>query len=46
MDRRFSAAAKNFHHVLPVTDPDDYEAILSGLKNDEGLSASTLAICT
>ena len=33
------AAAKNFHHVLPVTDPNDYEAILSGLKNDEGLSA-------
>jgi len=32
------AAAKNFHHVLPVTDPEDYSTVLSGFSGDEDLS--------
>jgi len=32
------AAAKNFHHVAAVADPDDYASVLSDLGRDGGLS--------
>ena len=33
------AAAKNHRHVLPVIDPDDYDAVLEALRSEEGISS-------
>lgn len=35
------AAAKNFPHVLPVCDPDDYPRVLNEMAREEGVSQDT-----